>query len=154
MLERCGRVDILVNNAGVSFAGPIAEVPLEKVRNLYETNVFGALALTQAVFSSMASQKQGKIINIGSVASLVHRYMSNFRILAFLIVTFEISLSCLRPWGFPYSSSKVVMTVASNCMRMEMKPFGIQVMLVLPGAISTKIFGCFIRQKYSANFLN
>lgn len=116
IVSREGRIDVLVNNAGMGFPGPVAEISLDGVRRLYETNVFGAIAMAQAVFPHMAARRYGRILNIGSVAAYVH-----------------------RPWNFPYSSSKAALHAATNVMRLEMRPFGVRVVLVAPGYIQSNI---------------
>jgi NADP-dependent 3-hydroxy acid dehydrogenase YdfG len=71
VMERTGRIDILVNNAGFNPFGPLAEVPIEQIRSLFETNVIGPIAVIQEVFRHMVQQRSGRIVNIGSVAGLL-----------------------------------------------------------------------------------
>jgi 1-acylglycerone phosphate reductase len=111
-----GRVDILVNNAGVPCVGPMVDVRLSKVRSVYETNVFGALRLVQEVVPHMARQGSGTIVNIGSVVGMVN-----------------------MPFGGVYSSSKAAVHMMSHALRVELKPLGIDVVLVSPGAIRSNI---------------
>lgn len=75
VLRIAGRIDVLVNNAGMGYSGPVAEVKLDVVRQLYETNVLGAMAMVQAVFPHMVNKGKGRIVNIGSVAAYVHRFV-------------------------------------------------------------------------------
>jgi NAD(P)-dependent dehydrogenase (short-subunit alcohol dehydrogenase family) len=70
-LERFGRVDILVNNAGVSWGAPFEEMPVDRWRQVLETNVIGTSLMTRAVLPAMKSRQYGKIVNIASVAGLV-----------------------------------------------------------------------------------
>ncbi|GJP38753.1 hypothetical protein CLOM_g23167 [Closterium sp. NIES-68] len=112
-----GRVDVLVNNAGCGLPGPLAEVPVAKIKQVYDTNLFGALALSQAVIPIMHKQKGGRIINVSSVAGYTY-----------------------RPFVGTYGSSKAALSAVTNCMRVEMKPLGIGVVLVTPGYIRTNIF--------------
>ncbi|CAI7799543.1 unnamed protein product [Closterium sp. NIES-53] len=112
-----GRVDVLVNNAGCGLPGPLAELPVARIKEVYDTNLFGALALSQAVFPYMHKQKSGRIINVSSVAGYTY-----------------------RPFVGTYGSSKAAFNAVTNCMRVEMKPLGIRVVLVTPGYIRTNIF--------------
>eukprot|EP00271_Cylindrocystis_brebissonii_P007371 TRINITY_DN2077_c0_g2_i1.p1 TRINITY_DN2077_c0_g2~~TRINITY_DN2077_c0_g2_i1.p1 ORF type:complete len:288 (-),score=55.53 TRINITY_DN2077_c0_g2_i1:186-1049(-) len=112
-----GRIDVLVNNAGISAGGPVAEMPIKVIRQVFDTNLFGAIELAQEVFPHMAAQRNGLIVNVGSVAGYVH-----------------------RPWKVAYSASKAALHVATNNMRMEMRPFGINVLLLTPGYVTTNIF--------------
>lgn len=114
--ERAGRIDVLVNNAGQNVFGPILEVPLESVRRVLDTNVVGLLAVTQAVFPHMADAKHGVIINVGSVVGLLP-----------------------TPFAAGYCASKSAVHMLSEVMRMEVKPFGIDVVVVQPGGVKSSI---------------
>ncbi|KAL2621186.1 hypothetical protein R1flu_001391 [Riccia fluitans] len=109
-----GRIDILVNNAGVPCVAPVAELPLTNLEKSFQTNVFGPIALIQAVFPGMAARGEGKIVNVGSITSYSY-----------------------APWAGGYISSKAAIEALTDALRMELKPFGLQVMLVLPGAITS-----------------
>ncbi len=92
--------------------GPLAEMPVAQVRALYETNVFGLLALTQAVVPTMAAARSGLIINIASIVGQVG-----------------------TPFAGAYSSSKAAVINLSDVLRVELAPFGVRVLTVCPGAI-------------------
>lgn len=109
-----GAVGVLVNNAGYSQGGPIEQVPLEAVRRQFETNVFGAIALTQLVLPAMRSQHWGKIVNIGSMGGRL---------------TF--------PGGGLYHATKYSLEAISDALRFEVKGFGVDVTLVEPGLITS-----------------
>ncbi|KAL3692103.1 hypothetical protein R1sor_005754 [Riccia sorocarpa] len=109
-----GRIDILVNNAGMPCVAPVAELPLPTLEKSFKTNVFGPVALIQAVFPGMAARGKGKIVTIGSINSYSY-----------------------GPWAGGYVSSKAAIEALTDALRMELKPFGLQVMLVLPGAITS-----------------
>ena len=110
-----GPVDVLINNAGYGLRGVVEETPMHQVRDMFDVNVFAPLALTQLVLPSMRSRRHGRIINISSVVGRV----------AF-------------PFGGIYAASKHALEAWSDSLRMEVKPWDIQVSLVEPGPIKTK----------------
>ena len=112
VVERTGRVDVLVNNAGINAFGPIAELPLEELRAVLETNVVGLVAVLQAVFPAMAAKRAGRIINVGSVVGLLP-----------------------TPFAAGYCASKAAVHSLSEVLRQEVKPFGIEVVIVQPGGV-------------------
>jgi NAD(P)-dependent dehydrogenase (short-subunit alcohol dehydrogenase family) len=116
VIERAGRIDILVNNAGFNPFGPLAELPLADARRLFETNVLGPLALIQAVFPHMAARGQGRIVNVGSVAGVLP-----------------------TPFAGVYCASKAGVHMLSEVLRMEVQPFGIDVIEVQPGGVRSRI---------------
>jgi NADP-dependent 3-hydroxy acid dehydrogenase YdfG len=116
LIERAQHIDMLINNAGLSVVGPLAEVPLDAVRGLFETNVTGLLALTQAVFPHMAARHSGRVVNIGSVVAQLP-----------------------TPFSGPYCASKAAVHMLSEVLRMELLPFGIDVIEVQPGAVRSSI---------------
>ncbi|MDX2273058.1 MAG: SDR family oxidoreductase [Cyanobacteriota bacterium] len=116
-LERFGQVDILVNNAGYGQMGPIEEVPEAAVRQQFAVNVFGLLGLTRALLPSMRQRGQGRILNISSVAG-------------------QISM----PFSGIYNASKHAVEAISDALRVEVAPFGIQVVIIEPGPVTTDFF--------------
>lgn len=109
-----GRVGALVNNAGYGEYAPVEEADLERVRTMFETNVFGLSRLTQLVLPSMRRAGEGTIVNMGSMGG---RF-------AF-------------PVGGFYHASKYAVEAISDSLRLEVAPFGIDVVLVEPGMIRT-----------------
>jgi NAD(P)-dependent dehydrogenase (short-subunit alcohol dehydrogenase family) len=107
--------DVLVNNAGIGEGGPIAEIPLDIVRHNFEVNVFGPLALTQAVVRKwVAAKARGKVVFISSMGGL------------------------FSPPGFAaYAATKHALEAIAEAMQPELKPFGIQVQTINPGAFLT-----------------
>jgi NAD(P)-dependent dehydrogenase (short-subunit alcohol dehydrogenase family) len=116
-LTEIDRVDVLVNNAGFAIGGFVEQVPLEAYRRQFETNFFGLISVTKAVLPVMRKQKSGKILNVSSVSGLI---------------------------GFPglsaYVSSKHALEGLSESLRLEVKPFGIDVALIEPGSYQTNIW--------------
>lgn len=110
-----GAVGALVNNAGYSQGGAIEEVPLEAGRRQFETNVFGPIRLAQLVLPSMRSQGWGRIVNIGSMGGRL---------------TF--------PGGGLYHATKHSLEAISDALRFEVKGFGVDVVLIEPGLITTE----------------
>jgi NADP-dependent 3-hydroxy acid dehydrogenase YdfG len=107
-----GRVGALVNNAGYGEYGTIEETDLDKVRTMFETNVFGLARLTQLVLPAMREARSGRIVNIGSMGGRL---------------TF--------PVGGYYHATKYAVEAISDALRAEVRPFGIHVSLIEPGLV-------------------
>ena len=105
-----GRLDVLVNNAGLALAGAVEDTSVAEARDLFETNLFGAHRVCRAVLPILRAQGAGLIVNVSSLAGLV-------------TVPFQ---------GF-YSASKYALESMTDALRMEVAPFGIQVVLIEPG---------------------
>ncbi|MGH0597323.1 oxidoreductase [Bacillus mycoides] len=116
-LNEINRIDILINNAGYANGGFIEEIPVEEYRKQFETNLFGAISITQLVLPYMRKQKSGKIINISSISGQVG-----------------------FPGLSPYVSSKYALEGWSESLRLEVKPFEIDVALLEPGSYNTNIW--------------
>ena len=114
VLESTGRIDVLVNNAGYGAYGAVEDVPLEEGRRQFEVNLFGMVRLIQLVTPTMRAQQSGKIVNISSMGG---RIWTKF--------------------GGWYHAAKYAVEGLSDCLRMELKPFGIDVIVVEPGGIQT-----------------
>jgi NAD(P)-dependent dehydrogenase (short-subunit alcohol dehydrogenase family) len=110
-----GAIGVLINNAGYSQSGAIETVPMEAVRRQFETNVFGLVRLTQLVLPKMREQRWGKIVNIGSMGGR----------LSF-------------PGGGHYHATKHALEAISDALRFELRGFGIDVVLLEPGLITTE----------------
>ncbi len=114
LIEREGRIDVLINNAGYGYFGAIEDVPISDAKHQFEVNIFGLARITQEVLPYMRAQKSGRIVNLASVAGHVT--------LAF---------------GAWYNATKYALEAFSDALRMEVKPFGIDVVIIEPGAIRT-----------------
>ena len=114
ILKNEGRIDVLVNNAGYGFFGAIETVPMEEARRQVEVNVFGLARLCQLVIPVMRKQGYGRIVNTASIAGRAVFYFGG--------------------WYHVTNSS---VEALSDAMRMELKPFGIDVVMIEPGAIKT-----------------
>jgi NAD(P)-dependent dehydrogenase (short-subunit alcohol dehydrogenase family) len=108
-------VDALVNNAGFATAGALAELPDRDLRAQFETNVFGLMTLTRAVLPAMLDRGAGRIVNVSSVSGRVP-----------------------APVLGAYHASKYALEALSDALRMEVAPFGVQVVIVEPGTIRTE----------------
>ncbi|SEL57142.1 SDR family oxidoreductase [Nonomuraea pusilla] len=112
-VQRIGHLDALVNNAGIGVTGPIEFAPLEALRWQYEVNVFGQVAVTQAMLPLLRASR-GRVVTIGSVGSWI-----------------------TLPFGGPLCSSKHAIRSLNDALRMEVKPWGIEAILIEPGSIHT-----------------
>ncbi|MDO6408037.1 oxidoreductase [Pantoea phytobeneficialis] len=115
IIARSGRIDVLVNNAGYGSYGAVEDVPLDEARVQFEVNVFGAARLCQLVLPYMRAQRSGTIVNISSMGGKLH-----------------------TPLGAWYHGTKFALEAISDCLRMEVQPFGIDVVVVEPGGIRTE----------------
>jgi len=110
-----GRIDVLVNNAGYGSYGAIEDVPTSEARRQFDVNVFGAMRLTQLVLPHMRQQRSGTIVNISSMGGKIY-----------------------TPLGGWYHATKFAIEALSDCLRLEVKPFGINVVVIEPGGIKTE----------------
>ena len=116
IIQSTGRLDVVINNAGVGITGPLEEIPMEEIKNNFDTNFFGPIAVMKAVLPQMRQQKSGLIVNITSIAG----YMG-------------------LPYRSVYSASKGALELITEALRMEVKSFGIQITNVAPGDFATNI---------------
>ena len=115
ILREQGQIDVLVNNAGYGSYGSLEDVPLDEGRYQFEVNVFGLARLSQLVIPSMRERKSGRIINVSSIGGKGG-----------------------EPLGSWYHATKFAVEGMSDSMRYELKPFGIDVVIIEPGAIYTE----------------
>ncbi len=124
--EQAGRLDVLVNNAGYGSYGALEDVPLDEARRQCEVNLFGLARLCQLALPLMRAQKSGTILNVTSIGGKFG-----------------------EPFGSWYHATKFAVEGLSDCLRMEVAPFGIRVVVIEPGAIRTEwggiAFGSLLR---------
>ena len=114
VVAEAGPIDVLVNNAGFGVEGSIETVPLDEVRRMFETNVFGSARMIQAFLPGMRERGTGTIVNVTSTAAIA-----------------------APPLGGYYSATKYAMTAISEALKLEAGHFGIRVFAIEPGVIET-----------------
>lgn len=114
--RKAGPVDVLVNNAGIAIVAVMEEISLADLRRQFETNLFGAVRVTQRVLPHMRERRRGRIINMSSVSG---RFSSSL-------------------FG-PYAGTKFALEAISDALRLELRSFGIYVVLIEPGYIPTNM---------------
>ena len=115
IVDRSGRIDVLVNNAGYGSYGALEEVSMHEARRQFDVNVFGLARLAQLVLPHMRAQGSGYIVNISSMGGKIY-----------------------EPLGSWYHAAKFAVEGLSDSLRVELKPFGVHVVIVEPGAIKTE----------------
>ena len=110
-----GRIDVLVNNAGYGSYGAVEDVPIDEARRQFEVNLFGLARLTQLVTPVMRRNGGGRIINISSIGAVIY-----------------------EPFGAWYHATKFAVEGFSDSLRVELAPFGIDVVIVRPAGIVTE----------------
>ncbi|MFE0632695.1 oxidoreductase [Streptomyces sp. NPDC058864] len=118
VVAESGSVDVLVNNAGYGSYGAVEDVPLDEARRQFEVNVFGAARLTQLVLPHMRATGSGRVINVSSMGGRIS-----------------------TPFGAWYHATKFALEGFSDSLRMELAPFGIDVVVIEPGGIRTEWSG-------------
>ncbi len=109
-----GALDALVSNAGYAFLGPVAGLEIDGLRTQFETNVFGALAVTQAVLPAMRAARRGRILVVSTVGTRLS-----------------------TPLLGGYRASKAAFDALADTLRLEVRPFGVEIVRVEPGMVAT-----------------
>jgi NAD(P)-dependent dehydrogenase (short-subunit alcohol dehydrogenase family) len=122
-VEKLGQIDVLINNAGMALGGFCEEISLDEYRRQFETNLFGLMSVTKAVLPTFRKQKFGTIINVSSISGRIG-----------------------FPGLSPYTASKFGLEGYTESLRLEVKPFGIQVALVEPGSYQTNIWSTSMKE--------
>lgn len=118
LMKREGRLDVVVNNAGIAFAGAVEDTSIEEAREQFDVNFFGALRVCRAVLPILRRQRSGWVVNIGSIGGLV-----------------------AIPYQGLYSASKFALEGLSESLRLEVRQFGVRVVLIEPGDHRTGLTG-------------
>ena len=113
-VREAGAIDVLVNNAGFGVEGAIESVPMDEIRRMFETNVFGSIRMIQAFVPAMRERGEGAVVNVTSTAAIAS-----------------------PPLGGFYSATKYAMTAISESLKLEAAHFGIKVFAIEPGVIET-----------------
>ena len=111
VMQETGRIDVLINNAGYGSYGALEDVPPEEARRQFDVNIFGLARLTQLVLPAMRAQRSGRIVNVSSIGGKFG-----------------------EPFGCWYHATKFAVEGLSDSLRMELHPFGIDVVVIQPGA--------------------
>ena len=117
-VERMGGLDILVNNAGVGYANPLGSIEMDRMRVLFDINVFGLVDLTNRVVPMLKAQQSGAIINVASTSGMKG-----------------------AAGGTVYAASKWAVRGISQCWQAELRPHGVHVISVLPSEVQTNWMG-------------
>ena len=117
-VERMGGLDILVNNAGVGYANPLGSIEMDRMRALFDINVFGLVDLTNRVAPMLKAQQSGAIINVASTSGMKG-----------------------AAGGTVYAASKWAVRGISQCWQAELRPHGVHVISVLPSEVQTNWMG-------------
>ncbi|MFJ5546455.1 oxidoreductase [Streptomyces sp. NPDC093225] len=115
IVAETGRIDVLANIAGYGSYGALEDVPLDEARRQFEVNVFGAIRLTQLVLPHMRARRAGTVVNVTSMGGKIY-----------------------TPLGGWYHGTKFALEALSDCLRLEAKPFGVDVVVIEPGGIATE----------------
>ena len=114
-MKEQSRVDVLINNAGYGLWGAVETISIDEAKRQFDVNIFGLAYLTKKIIPIMRKQKSGKIINMSSMGGKVY-----------------------TPFGAWYHATKYALEGWSDCLRIELKSFGIDVVLIEPGVIKTE----------------
>jgi NAD(P)-dependent dehydrogenase (short-subunit alcohol dehydrogenase family) len=130
ILEEAGRIDVLINNAGYGSYGALEDVPPQEARRQFDVNIFGLARMTQLVLPTMRTQRSGRIVNVSSIGGKFG-----------------------EAFGSWYHATKFAVEGLSDSLRMELHPFGIDVVVIQPGATHSEWDGIARESllKYSAD---
>jgi short-subunit dehydrogenase len=115
IIDEQGQIDVLINNAGYGLYGAVEDITIEDAKRQFDVNIFGLAKITKEVLPHMRSKKSGKIINISSMGGKMY-----------------------TPLGAWYHATKHALEGWSDCLRLELKQFDIDVVIIEPGVIATE----------------
>ena len=115
IINEQNRIDVLINNAGYGLWGAVETISIDEAKRQFDVNIFGLAYLTKKIIPIIGKQKSGKIINMSSMGGKVY-----------------------TPFGAWYHATKYALEGWSDCLRIELKSFGIDVILIEPGVIKTE----------------
>ncbi|WP_260928930.1 SDR family oxidoreductase [Novosphingobium sp. 9] len=118
VVEAAGPVDVVVNNAGVGLLNAVEGLTMDNVREVFETNTFGTIAMTRAFIPQMRTRGSGTIVNVTSTVTLVPLHLLSV-----------------------YTASKAAVNAFTESVALELEPFGVRARIVLPGLAPTTSFG-------------
>jgi short-subunit dehydrogenase len=122
ILNEEGKVDVLINNAGYAIYGTVEETPIDVARRQFEVNIFGLASITQKIIPGMREKKSGTIINISSMGGKMY-----------------------TPFGAWYHATKHALEGWSDCLRVELTPHNVDVVIIEPGGIETEFTDVFVQ---------
>ena len=122
VLKEQDKVDVLINNAGYAIYGTVEEASIEAARRQFEVNLFGLASITQKIIPGMREKRSGTIINISSMGGKMY-----------------------TPFGAWYHATKHALEGWSDCLRLELSPFNVNVVIIEPGGIKTEFTDVFIQ---------
>ena len=117
-VEKAGPIDVLVNNAGIGWLNALEGTPVETIREVFETNTVGTMEMCRAVLPQMRARKDGVIVNVTSTVTLKPLHLLSV-----------------------YTASKAAVNAFTECLALELEPFGIRTRIVLPGRAPETRFG-------------
>ena len=127
-VDAAGPIDVLVNNAGVGLLNALEGVPMAQVREVFETNTLGTIAMTQAVLPKFRARRAGVVVNVTSTVTLRPLHLLSI-----------------------YTASKAAVNAFTESLALELEPFGVRACVVLPGRAPDTAFGDNARARMGLN---
>jgi NAD(P)-dependent dehydrogenase (short-subunit alcohol dehydrogenase family) len=129
VIDQAGPIDVLVNNAGIGFLNALEGTPMDDVRDIFETNTIGTIAMAQAVIPQMRERREGVIINVTSTVTVKPLHLLSV-----------------------YTASKAAINAFSSSLALELEQFNVRVRVVLPGRAPSTQFGENARARMTGGF--